>query len=221
MRRRVVPRAKYTKPPGPLPAIEQIQRSRFRFRKDQWRELAKLLPYKLGGLGVPPDAKATLPENVKTIPDWVVALTEEAINSHLTVGPLISEGRTNPANVRAASRRLREALKPFVRGWVDVETADIVPVNLEAKLAVRERKLAEMRLAPTPQRVLAMLCQVIRVYVKQFCDANNAIISDENIIRYIDLALTYAGIKHPDISKHRDRLATLVFPKVRPPHSEG
>ena len=96
-----MPRARYIKPPGRLPAIEQIQRSEFRFRKDQWHTLTNLL------LGIPPNEAVMLPNKVKTVADWVIQLTEEAINSHLTAGALISEERVNPANVRAAIRRLR------------------------------------------------------------------------------------------------------------------
>jgi len=69
MRRRVVPRAKYTKPPGPLPALEQIQRTQFRFRDNQWRQLTELLPSNLAALGVPADATVTLPSKVKSIAD--------------------------------------------------------------------------------------------------------------------------------------------------------
>jgi hypothetical protein len=36
-----VPRAKYRKTPEPLPAIEQVHRSNFRFREEQWRQLTK------------------------------------------------------------------------------------------------------------------------------------------------------------------------------------
>jgi hypothetical protein len=117
-----VPRAKYTKPPGPFPAIEQIQRSTFRFRNEQWRKLAKLLPCKLAGLGVPPDAAEKLPAKVKTIADWVIQITEDEINSHLTANPLISEASITPVSVRAAIRRLREALT-VNRSWADGWTA--------------------------------------------------------------------------------------------------
>jgi hypothetical protein len=213
LRRRDVPRAKYTKPPGPLPAIEQIQRSNFRFRSDQWHNLTKLLPCKLAGLGVPPEAAATLPEKVKTIADWVIQITEEAINSYLTVAALISEGQNNPANVRAALSRLRQALKPFVGGSVDNETANIVPVNLYAELAARDQEITHLRLAPVRQRTLGMLCQWIEVIVRCFASANGETVSGEQMLHYVNSALNFAGIKHPNIRKHRNRLAALVFPK--------
>jgi hypothetical protein len=208
-----VSRAKYTKPPGPLPAIEQIQRSQFRFRDNQWHELTKLLPSKLANLGVvTPDAAVTLPEKVKTIADCVIQRTEDAINSHLTASPVISEASITPARVRAAIRRLREALKPFLGGRVDIETADIVPADLDAKLAAREHEL-ERRLPAASQRMLTLLCQTIRITVTNFASANRAPICDQHVLKYIDLALTYARIKHPDLAKHRDRLAALVFEK--------
>lgn len=202
-----MPRARYIKPPGRLPAIEQIQRSEFWFRKDQWHTLTNLL------LGIPPNEAVMLPNKVKTVADWVIQLTEEAINSHLTAGALISEERVNPANVRAAIRRLRDALKLFVGGSVDNETANIVPADLDAKLANRDQEIAKLRLPRAPQRALAMLCQHIAVFVRQAASANCETVSEQEMLRYVDAALSFAGINHPDPAKHRARLASLVFPK--------
>lgn len=208
-----MPRAKYTKPPGPLQAIEQIQRSTFQFSNDQRRKLCKILPCKLADLGVSPDLAAGLPAKVKTIADCIIQATEEAINSHLTVAPLRTKARMNPANVRAAIRKLREALKPFSRGWVDVETADIVPVDLDTKLATRDQELAKMHLPPASQRGLAMLCQCIEAFAREFSSVNGQTVSEQDMLRYVDAALNFAGIQHPDLAKHRPRLAALVFPK--------
>jgi hypothetical protein len=127
----------------------------------------------------------------------------------------------NAANVRAAIRRLRTGLKPFVNGWVDSETADIVPANLDARLASREQEITKLRLPSQKQRTLTMLCQQIEILVRQWAGANGETLNDPVMLRYIDSALNFAGIKHPDISKHRDRLAALVFPKDMPPHSQG
>ena len=212
-----MPRAKYTKPPGPLPAIEQVQRSKFQFRDAQWRNLTKLLPCKLGSLGVPPHAAALLPAKVQTIADWVIQLTEEAINCHHIGGALIevltSEERGNPANIRAAIRRLREHLKPFVEGRVDDETTNIVTADLDAKLAARDQEIAKRRLPPAPRRALAMLCQLIAGLVRLAASANCETVSEQDILCYVDAALNFAGIKHPNIKKHRDRFAALVFPQ--------
>jgi hypothetical protein len=216
-----VPRAKYIKPPGPFLSIEKIQRSKFQFRSDQWRKLTELLPSKLADLGVPPDTAIELPEKVKTIADWVILETENAIKSHQTTTRLDSGARMKPANVRAAIRRLREALKPFVQGWVDSETADIVPVDLDARLAARDEEIAELRLPPARQRSLAMLCRWIENCVRQFASANGETVSEQEMLRYVDASLNFAGINHPNISKHRDRLAALVFPKDAPPHLQG
>jgi hypothetical protein len=216
-----VPRAKYIKPPGPLPAIEQIQQSTFQFRPDKWRKLVKLLPSKLAELSVPPDAPIILPEKVKTLADWVILSTEAAIRSYQTTTRLSSENPMNPANVRSAIRKLREALKPFVRGWVDSETADIVPADLDARLAARGQEVAQMRLASARQRALALLCQQIEIHVRQFASANGETVSERDMLHYVDAALNFASISHPNITKHRDRLAALVFPKDGPPHSQG
>jgi hypothetical protein len=216
-----VPRAKYTKPPGPLPAIDRVQRSEFRFRHDQWRKLKKLLPSELDQLAVPSnytDETERMPHRpsrkLKTIADAVVHHTEGAISSHLTVERLYPEYRMpTAANVRAAIWRLRTALKPFVYVWVDTETADLIPAGLDDALAARERELAKLRLPPARYRALGMLCQTIQDGVKEVVAMKHATISDHNIIRYVDFALTCAAIDHPDSAKHRDRLAALVFPK--------
>jgi len=216
-----VPRAKYTKPPGPLPAIDQVQRSEFQFRHDQWRELKKLLPSELDQLAVPSnytDEAEGMPHRpsrkLKTIADAVVYTTEAAISSHLTVlKELPSDKMATPANVRAAIRRLREALKPFTGGRVDDETAEIIPANLDAQLAAREQELAKLRIATTQRELLAHLCNEIRKPVTQVASAKGATMSDRDVLRYVDVALTYAGIKHPNLAKHRDRLAALMFPK--------
>jgi hypothetical protein len=210
-----MPRSKFTKPPGPFPPFEQIQLSKFLLSDDQWRNLTELLPPKLAALSVPSDAAAKLPTKIKTIADVVIRITENEINRYLAGSPLVSQGGINPANVRAAIRRLREALKPFVGGWVDYETAKIVSANLDAKLAAREGKISKLRLAPAHRRALAMLCQRIVVFVKSFVSANDETISEEDMLRYVDAALTFARIKHPNISKHRDRLVRLCFPKDR------
>jgi hypothetical protein len=212
-----VPRAERTKPPGPLPAIEQIRRSKFRFRKDQWRELTKLLPSKLGqltDLSEYCDAAAKMPHppkrTLQTIADQVVHETEALIASYLTVLPLPS---ITPAQVRAAIRLLRKALVPFVRGYVDTETADIVPADQDAKLAARYQEIAKQRLPRASQRALAQLCQHIAELVRQVASANCETVSEQETLRFVDAALEFADIEHPDIAKRRARLAALVFPQ--------
>jgi hypothetical protein len=218
-----LPRAKYIKPPGSLPTIEQVRRSTFRFRSDQWRKLSGFLPRKLATLSVPSDyvdEAAKEPRvpgwTLKKIAELAIQLTEEEVSCHLAARPVFAEGRNNPVNVCAAIRRLRKALEPFTREWVDPETADIVPADLDNRLAAREQELARLRLPRAPRRALALLCQRIRVHVTKIASANGATISKENVLKYIDFALACAGIKHPDFAKHRDRLAALVFPPKKP-----
>ena len=181
----------------------------------------EMLPAKLNDLAVPPTHSGTLPKNVKTIADLIICTTEEAISSHRTTASLNSEARINPANVQTAIRRLREALKPYVRGWVDSETANIVPAALDTKLAARAEVIAKMRLPSAPLRALTMLCHLIELSVSQWATANGETVREKEMLRYINSALTFASIKHPNITKHRDRLAALVFPKDVPPPSQG
>jgi hypothetical protein len=149
---------------------------------------------------------------LKTLADVIVHETEAAINSHLTANPLLAEGPVNPANVRAEIQRLRNALKPFVRGWVDSETADLVPPKLDDALARREQELENLRLPSLERRMLAMLCQTVGVIVTKVAREKDASITELEALRYIDASLKCAGIDHPDLAKHRDRLAALVFP---------
>jgi hypothetical protein len=142
----------------------------------------------------------------------VIYATEDAISFHLTASQIIAGAPINPASVRAAIRRLREALKPFVRGWVDDETASLVPADLDAELAVRDQEIAKSRLPPAKRRDLTMLCGLIAGFVRQFSSAHGEIVSEQDMLRYIDAALNFARIRHPNLSKHRDRLAALVFP---------
>jgi hypothetical protein len=207
-----VARAERTKPPGPLLAIEQIQRSKFRFRNNQWRKLTKLLPSRLdqsADLSEYCDAAAKLPHppkrTLQTIADKVVHETEAAINSYLTQS---AQTQITPAQVRAAIRLLRKALEPFVRGYVDTETANIVPADQDAKLASREQELPKKRRLGS----LAMLCCCIGAVVR-LATENDETISKQDILRYVDAALDFANIKHPNIKKYRKRFAALVFPQ--------
>jgi hypothetical protein len=183
--------------------------------------LTKLLPRKLARSPVPPEIAAVLPKKIKTMADWLVQTTEEAIDTHLTTTELISVAKINPASVRAAIRRLREALKPFARGWVDSKTANILPAGLDDRLAARDKEISEMRLVSARRHVLAMLCQYIEVLVRQSASESGEMVSEHEMLRYIDAALNFAGIEHPNVAKHRDRLAALVFPKEKLPQSQG
>jgi hypothetical protein len=82
------------------------------------------------------------------------------------------------------------------------------PLSLYSLAGARARTLAAFM-----QRALAMLCQKIEVSVKQIASSNGSALSKHEMLRYIDAALNFACIKHPDVAKHSDRLAKLVFPR--------
>jgi hypothetical protein len=164
---------------------------------------------------IPPDeaARAGLPPNVKTLADGAIQATEDVINSYLTVKPLVSKAPTTTTNVRVAIRLLREALKPFIQGAVDSETADIVPADLDAKLAFRDEQLAKLRSPPERQRILVYSRQLIVQAIRGGASKIGEMVGEQEILRYVDTALNFARIKHPCFAKHRKRLAALVFPK--------
>jgi hypothetical protein len=219
MRRRVVPRAKYTKPSGPFPRFDQIKRVDFRFSAAQWRKLTKLLPSRLQELTAPSGPFEMLTRHspqreLKTISDVVIHEAEGAIASFKTAESLTNpENVATPARVRAAIRRLRKALEPFICGWVDVETANIVPDGLDDALARRGQELEDVRQAGGERGNLSFACVSMKGAVKTWASCNQVDISDLDVLRYIDEALSFGRIKHPDFLKHRDRLAALVFAK--------
>jgi hypothetical protein len=213
-----VPQSKYTKAPGSLPPIEQIARNAFRFDHQERRKLVALLPIRLQQLGVPEKfkqeaAKLSGTPQLETLAELIVALTEEHIGSYLTVRPLVGGAPVNPANVKAAIRKLLTALKPFVAGSVDNETATIIADNLDRRLADRERELAGMRLPPAKRRNLGFLCQNIGGLLKEFTSANQVAFEERDAIRYVATALDHAGIEHSYSTENPSRFAALVFPK--------
>jgi hypothetical protein len=213
-----MPRSKYTKAPGRLPPIAGIARNAFRFDGKARRELIGLLPLQLQQLRVPQNIKqqsAELPgaPQPETLADLIVAQTEESIQSYFTVRRLAIDTPANPANVRAAILKLQAALKPFVAGLVDAETAAIIPDDLDRRLADRQRELAGMRLPPAKRRNLVRLCRWIGVLLKQWASANQVSFEKRDSIRYIATALDHAGIDHSYSTENPSRFAALVFPK--------
>jgi hypothetical protein len=212
-----VPSEKYTRPPGPFPPFERIKRVDFRFSAAQWRKLTRLLPSRLGRLTAPSGQFEMLTPHppqreLTTIADIVIHETEGAIASFKTVEQH-PENTATPARVRAAIRRLRKALEPFIRGWVDLETAKIIPDGLHDALMNREQELQQVRLPGGERGNLFIACDSMRAVIKVWASSNQIDIGDLDLLRYIDAALSFGGIKHPDFMKHRDRLALLVFPK--------
>ena len=212
-----MPRSEYTKAPGWLPPIERIARDAFRFDDQERRELVTLLPLRLQQLGVPENfkqeaAKLSGTPQLETLAELIVALTEERIRSYLTACPLIGDARVNPAISKAAIRKLRTALKPFVAGSVDDETT-IIPDSLDRRLVERERELEGMRLPPAKRRHLGFLCQHIGGLLKEFASANKVAFEEPDAIQYVVTALDYAGIEHSYSTENPSRFAALVFPK--------
>jgi hypothetical protein len=152
---------------------------------------------------------------MQTLADLVVHLTEEIIASHLITAPLLrSKGAqfSNPANVRAAIRQLREALKPFVHGWVDGETADLIPDELDDALAAREQELKSVKVTSAGYRILEDICAKIGVLLTKIAEANDTKMSRKEVRQFVATALDCAGIKYPDPDSHPERLDKLIFP---------
>lgn len=209
-----MPRSKYTKAPGP-PPIARIARDAFRFDDDEQRDLVALLPLRFKQLGVPESFKVESfgAAQFETMAELIVAYTQEQIQCYLAMNAAEGGAPTNPANVGAAIRNLRAALRPFVAGWVDSETATIISDDLDRRLAERERELAGMRLPPIKRRKLGLLCQSIGVFLKA-CELENQVTFEErDAIRYVAMALDRAGIEHSYSTENPSRFAALVFPK--------
>jgi hypothetical protein len=171
-----VPRSKYTKVPGLLRPIEQITLRAFEFDNIARRELIGLLPLHFHQLGVPADIKQDAAESrgvpkFETIAELIVAYTEKLIVAYLTEVGLGDRVPTNPANAKAAIRKVRIALEPFVRGGIDEETSSIIPHDLDKRLAGREHKVAKLRLGPYERRRRDLLCQHIGVVMTMIASA--------------------------------------------------
>jgi hypothetical protein len=213
-----VPRSKYTKTAGPLPPIERISREAFQFDDRSRLELISLLPRQLQQLGVPENIGQVVPElpgasQHETLAKLIVALTEHQIQSYMTTRRIGSGASVNPANFARAIRELRAALKPFVKGWVDYETAEIIPGDLDERLAHRERQLAGMRVPPLERRNFVLMCQRIGVFLKQFALANDVAFEERDGARYVAAALDCAGLEHSYSTENSSRFVSLVFPQ--------
>jgi hypothetical protein len=152
-------------------------------------------------LTVPDDDRikaARVSYKLKTM-DLVVYETEVLIDAHLATAKLSKGARVpSPANVRAAIRRLRTALKPFVHGWVDDKTASLIPPRLDDRLAARARELESMKVRSVKQRLLGIVCQTIAAIVRRYAKANKARIEKRNVREFVAQALDFAGIEYPE-----------------------
>jgi len=216
-----VPRTKYTKPPGPFLKLDQIPRAGFGFTEQQRLGLNNLLPDRLRSLSVPDEYKASNAHHqsgLQTLADLLISATESEIAAYLTATPFFSSKGvqpTNPANVRAAIRRLREALKPFVRGWVDAKTADLIPDGFDDALAAREQELRSVKVTSAGHRNLGVLCARIGVWIRNIADANDSKMCMRDVRKFVATALDCAGIKYPDPDSHPERLDKLIFERRR------
>jgi hypothetical protein len=177
-----------------------------------------LLPLQLQQLGVPENIEQEVPElpgasEHETLAKLIVAWTEHQIQSYLTTQRLGSATPANPANVAAAIRRLRAALKPFVEGWVDYETAEIISADLDVRLAHRQRELAGKRVPSLERRNFVLMCRRIGVFLRQFALANKVAFEEREGAQYVAAALDCAGIEHSYSTENPSRFVTLVFPQ--------
>jgi hypothetical protein len=215
-----VPRSKYTKVPGLSRPLKQITLRAFQFDNIARRELIGLLPLHFHRLGVPADIKQDAAESygapkLETMADLIVAYTEKLIEAYLTEVGLGDRTPTNPANVKAAMRKLRIALEPFVRGGIDEQTSSIISDGLDERLADREHEVGKLRLAPNERRRRDLLCQHIGVVMTMLASANQVTFETPKMLEFIATALDHAGIKHSYSKENPSRFATRVFPKVK------
>jgi hypothetical protein len=221
-RRRAVPRSKA---PGPFPAIERIRPKGFRFGSEGFRfdsvarrELLGLLPDRLRQVSVPEQIKQKALElhaqQPRTLADLILLDTEKLISDHRASETAIGSKPIAPAQVRAAIHKLRAALKPFVAGWVDDVTADLIPADLDERLASRELALDGKRILLSKQS-LDYLCQQIGDLLTEIAKEFEIFFEEREKLKYVVAALAYAGIESSFSKENPARFATRVFPKIR------
>jgi hypothetical protein len=152
--------------------------------------------------------------------DFAIDGAEGAIGSHLVISSLQVRGTTptTPATVRAAIRKLRNALKPFIRDWVDTETVELLArmVDLAAfndALILREKELLGRRVASERHRLWQILCSLVGAAARQAAEMAGIPLNDREVLRFVDQALSDADIPHPSAINRPGRLTKLVFPK--------
>jgi len=208
-----VPRSKA---PGPFPPTERIRRKVFQFDSVGRRELLDLLPDRLQQIPVPEPIKQKALElhaqQPKTLADLILLDTEKLISDHLTSKEAIGSKRISPAKVRTAIHKLRVALKPFVAGWVDDVTAELIPADLDERLASRELALDGKRILPSKQ-LLDYLCQQIGALLTQIATEFELLFEEREKLKYVVAALDHAGIENSFSKENPARFAPRVFPK--------
>jgi hypothetical protein len=214
-----VPRSKYTKGPGPFLPLDRVVSDVFRFDETARRELIVRLPLQFRQTDLPEEIKqlaSKLPgtPKPKTIAELIILDTENLISSYRKAKNVIGSRAITPAQVRAAIRKLREALKPFVEEWVDDETAALIPEGLDKRLASRELALQDRHIAPLKQGIDS-LCEVIGNLLNRHATEFQVIFRDREKIQYIVTALDHAGIEHSYSKENPSRFAARVFPKPK------
>jgi hypothetical protein len=200
-----MPSSKYTAPPGPFLAPAEPN---FQFDAEQWEALRMLLPERFRQLTAPAD----IASSNFSIADMIVQFTAEQIGVYRSGMEMMKGGKAlTPASERAAIRKLRDALKPFTRGWTTEETANLIPYELDASLAQREAELKSLPTSPARQRPLMLLCGTLGVLLKNFATANDIALEQSQLLSFVSQALTFAGIEHPAPESHSGGLAKLVF----------
>jgi len=208
-----VPRSKG---PGPFPPTKRIRRKVFQFDSVGRRQLLDLLPDRLQQIPVPEPIKQKALElhaqQPKTLADLILLDTEKLISDHLTSKEAIGSKRISPAKVRTAIHKLRVALKPFVAGWVDDVTAELIPADLDERLASRELALDGKRILPSKQ-LLDYLCQQIGALLTQIATEFELLFEEREKLKYVVAALDHAGIENSFSKENPARFAPRVFPK--------
>jgi hypothetical protein len=204
-----MPKTEATRPPGPFTAADKVERVGFRFDEEGRRILSEMLPPGFRMVCPIPDISArqrfvncgrALPS---TIAEWLIGRAEMEIDSRLSTLELDPDARpANPANFRAAIRSLRQALEPFVRGWVDAETANLFDWHhIDSVLAQRDKQLASIkRPRSLDLRQRDYMCARLGAAARMYADHLAIPFTDKEIARFVAQALDLPinpKIKHP------------------------
>ena len=229
-----MPYSEQERPPGPFTPAAQVKLAGFSFETEGRRQLSELLTKASPALGLtcsPPiatnaDALAAAGRPIPDTPaQWIIAAAEQQIRLLLgarKADPNAAPG--NPANYRAAIRRLRHTLKPFVAGSVDPKTAGIADWgSIDAALAQREAELAAIKgLAPYKQREIDHNCHLIVEHTQGHACMAGVELSDDTILRFIHAAMGMGRIKLPDPDDHLERLRKRCLGSLHNPrHRKG
>jgi hypothetical protein len=218
-----MPRSEWERSPGPFTAADRVVRVDFCFGGEGWRQLLDLLVKASPELNHPcappsPENAAELAAAGRFVPctpaERIIAAAEEQARLLLSArkaDPKAVPG--NPANYRAAIRRLVQALKPFVSGSIDAKTTEIADWGaIEAALIKRDAELTAIK-RPTPyqRRELQHNCGLIADATKEHARSAGVELSEDTVLSFVHAAIYLADIELPDPKHHLDRLRKLVF----------